>query len=134
MIIITVFNICNIINPSTKYGEMDYVTVENIEIPTLYKYTKYNDVFTTIYERNYNDGNIVSSYLIVFYKEKIPKEYINNYTNELIKLDYKKVIYDGNAFYVQNNPGDSSFQYIYIGELQIQYGVCTSGYYEDVLK
>ena len=62
------------------------------------------------------------------------KDYTNYYKDELIKLGYKKVKHNGNELYVQNNLNDSSFQYIYIGDLQISYGVCTSGYYEDILK
>lgn len=134
IIIIIGFNMYNIINPSTRYGKMDYATIENIKIPTIYKYTKCDGVFSTIYIRNTRSEDLVGSYLTVFYLEKIPKDYTNYYKDELIKLGYKKVKHNGNELYVQNNLNDSSFQYIYIGDLQISYGVCTSGYYEDILK
>lgn len=123
-----------LVNPSNKYGKVDYIEIENNQIPTLYKYTKYDDIFASIYQKDLSDSNIVVTFITIYYKSKIPDNYVEEYKEKLIELGYNCVEYQGEELYVKDNDRKSSFQYIFIGDLQVKYGICKSGYYKNVLK
>ena len=123
-----------IIGSSSKYADVDYVKVDNVQIPTLYKYTRYNNVFTTRKISNLTQGNIRGSYVVIFYNNAIPETYKDTYIKELKKQGYKEVTYQDNELYVKNIENNTKFIYVIVSNLQVKYGVCTSGRYENILK
>ena len=119
----------------TKYtGREDYYEIEGLQIPTLYKYTQYSDVFMIREEKNHSDKNMKVEYVVIFYNDPITQEQKDKYVSELYKLGYKEFTYEGTLLYVLNSEDNSSFKYIYVGGAQAKYGVCTSGTYQKVFK
>lgn len=132
---------------SVRLAKKDYLEVEGFEIPTFYKYTKKGDnVLLIKYFENYQEENITVSLYTILFKNTLDGSDIIAYKKALLDLGYKRVIIRDNSknnkseknadyyIYVLNNEGDNSFQYVYIGNSQVKYGVCTSGYYEKVLE
>ena len=135
VIIIIIFgSIILLISSLKSYADVDYVEINNVQIPTLYKYTQYDDVFITRKISNLVEGNFKGSYVVLFFNQAIPTEYKDIYINELDKLQYENVVYNGTEFYVKNIENNTNFIYIMISNLQIKYGICTSGRYENILK
>lgn len=134
IVVIIISTIFYLINSLKRYSDVDYVEFGGMQIPTIYKYTNYEDVFLTRKIENLFDGNVSGSYVVIFYNSKIPNEYKDTYAEELKKLGYEKVIYNDAEFYVRNIENDTKFLYVMLSNLQIKYGICTSGRYEDILK
>lgn len=118
-----------------KYtGKEKYYEIRGLKIPTLYQFTEFSDVFMVIEEKNVEENNKKGDYVVVFYKYEIPENIKNNYRENLYEFSYRPVLYNGNELYVLNSDDNLSFSYVMIGKLQIKYGVCISGPYEDVLQ
>ena len=135
VIIIAVFSVITyFINSFTRYANVDYIEFNNEQIPTLYKYTQYDDVFITKKNSNLLIDGVRGSYVVIFYNNAIPMEYKNDYAEKLNDLGYEYIKYNGTEFYVKNIENNTKFIYIMLADLQIKYGICTSGCYEDILK
>lgn len=132
---------------TVRLAKKDYLEVEGFEIPTFYKYTKKGDnAYFIKYFDNYQEDNITVSFYTILFKNTLDGSDIIAYKKALLDLGYKRVTIRDNSknnkskknadyyIYVLNNEGDNSFQYVYIGNSQVKYGVCTSGYYEKVLE
>lgn len=132
---------------TVRLAKKDYLEVEGFEIPTFYKYIKKGDnVLLIKYFDKYQEENITASFFAIHFKYALVSSDIITYKKALLDLGYKRVTIRDNSknnkskknadyyIYVLNNEGDNSFQYVYIGDYQVKYGVCTSGYYEKVLE
>ena len=120
--------------PSKYKGNEEYYEIEGVQIPTLYKYTGNADVFMINEVNDLKEGNIKGSFITIFYNNKMPTEIINTYIDEIGKIGYEKINYEETDLYVKNVEDNTKFIYIFIDELQVKYGVCVSGKYEDILK
>ena len=134
IVAIIILSIFYLINSFKRYSDVDYVEFSGTQIPTIYKYTNHEDVFMTRKIENFSDGNVSGSYVVIFYNSQIPNEYKNTYAEELKKLGYEKIIYNDTEFYVRNIENNTKFVYVMLSNLQIKYGICTSGRYENILK
>ena len=114
-------------------GRKEFVELNGVQIPTLYKYTEYDDIVMSINNIKISEDGVTVNYSIVHYKEDIPQRLQDIYTKELTKLGYEYIEYQGSDFWVLNIDNDSKFIYIMISENQVKYGVCYSGRYEEIL-
>ena len=123
-----------ILNSLTNYIDAEYVVLNRVQIPTMYKYTKYDDIFITRKVSGLLLGDVFGGYVVLFCNSEIPKEYKEIYVKELEKIEYNHVVYNGTDFYVKNIDNNTKFIYIMLSDAQIKYGLCTTGRYEDILK
>ena len=129
-----IFIQCVETEPSKYNGKENYYEIQGIQIPTLYLFTEFSDVFSVQEVKDVKDKNLKGEYVVVFYNQEIPENIKNNYRENLHEFSYRKILYNENELYVLNNGDNTSFSYIIIGKLQVKYGVCVSGPYEDVLQ
>ena len=120
--------------PSKYRGNELSYEIEGQTIPTLYAYTKHTDVFMIKEHKDHSDKNMKVEYVVIFYKTPLTKELTDTYVAELYKQGYKDVVHEGTLLYVLNSEDETSFKYVYIGNTQVKYGVCSSGTYQKVFK
>lgn len=120
--------------PSKYNGNEAYYEIEGQIIPTLYSYTEHADVFMVNEHKDHSDKDMKVEYVVVFYNNPLTKDLTDSYVAELYKQEYKDIVYEDSLLYVLNSEDQTSFKYVYIGDTQVKYGVCTSGTYQKVLK
>ena len=120
--------------PSKYTGKEEYYIVEGMQIPTLYKFTGHGNAYMAKEINDLVEGNIKGSFISIYYNEEIPEEKVNTFIEEIQKIGFQKIFYDGSEMYVKNSEDKTKFAYIFMNEIQVKYGVCVSGKYEDILK
>lgn len=120
--------------PSQYTGKEEYYEIQNLQIPTLYQYTEFSDIFLVNEIKDFDNKNMKSEYVVVYYNTVIPDELKDNYRENLHELSYTKLLYNERELYVLNSDDNSKFKYVMIGDTQVKYGVCVSGPYEEVLQ
>lgn len=127
-----ILTIYHIFFPSSSLGLRDELEINEIKIPTLYKYTKHDDVFFSVSLQNIPEEDKMD-FIIVSYKDKIPLEKINMYKDALEALGYSAELIEGTETYFYEVPDKSSYICIIINGAQISYGVVTDKEYQIIL-
>lgn len=125
-----------------EYSTLDEISYNTgSKIPTLYKYTKYQNAISTKYR--YEDdrfGYSVTTIEISF--SDIPEEYLDTYKNALIQEGYSYVAdWDGDEVYTKAEKGihpqtlktEDFNSFIIVGKTRVIYGVLL-GDYERIFK
>lgn len=120
--------------PSKYKGTEAYYEIANQNIPTLYAYTEHADVFMVKEHKDHSNKDMKVEYVVIFYNTPLTEEITDTYVTELYKQGYTDTVYEDTLLYVLNSEDNTSFKYVYIGDTQIKYGVCTSGTYQQVFK
>lgn len=118
--------------PNYKNGE--YIVVNNLEIPTINKFIKYDIKGNAISFDKIDKDKFVYNVTLI-YIEPIPTEYINVYVNNLIDLGYEE-IYDleENRFYIKRNVKNNQNIIIGIFDNEIEYNVVSNNYLSEIFK
>lgn len=128
-----VLTIYHMFFPAKSYGLKDELEINQIEIPTLYKYTKYDDVFFAVSLQNVPEEDKMD-FIVVSYKDRIPLKEINVYKDALESLGYKCEFIEETETYFYEIPEKSSYICIIIRGAQISYGVITDVEYQRILN
>ena len=120
--------------PSKYKGNESFYEIAGQSIPTLFAYTEHEDVFTIKEHKDHSNKDMKVEYVVIFYNTPLTKELTDSYVSELYKNGYEDIVYEDTLLYVLNSEDGTSFKYIYIGNTQVKYGVCTSGTYQKVFK
>lgn len=83
-----------------NYANKDYVTIDGIQIPTVYKYSKYDNAFLSLQMKEQADVtdengktiNCKSNFISIAYinEKKVPQEYLDTYEIELKEQGFLK--------------------------------------------
>ena len=112
-----ILTIYHIFFPSSSLGLRDELEINEIKIPTLYKYTKHDDVFFSVSLQNIPEEDKMD-FIIVSYKDRIPLEKINMYKDALESLGYSAELIEGTETYFYEVPDKSSYICIIINGAQ----------------
>lgn len=111
----------------------EYIEVNGIQIPSLYKLTQYEgEVFFTSKESGYDNGIRISNTTFI-YEKTIPIGVRDSFEDELLDLGYVIIINDGTEIYVRNESEDT-FSYVCIFNTEVEYGVGIGGTYKDLFN
>ena len=118
----------------SKVDKSEFVKIYGIEIPTLYKYTQYEEpiIFSS------NDTGIENGVKLKvhtkIYKSDIPLMFIKDFEEGLKEDGYVKVTKGDGLMLVKNNE-NGGFSYVYITAScsEIEYGASANGTYDLIL-
>lgn len=121
MIVIYLYNF-------TDYGTDEFIKYGDETIPTLYKYTGYDDVFWSNKRFGVKQGDVKGDYVVIFYNNKIPTEYVEDYIEELQDEGFNEMEMYGETIYAKpleySKKGDT-YLCVMVFSGQVKYGKFT---------
>ena len=117
-----------------NFKNEEYIVVNNIEIPTINKFTEYDKKANAIsFDKIEKDKFVYNVTLI--YIDPIPAEYISIYANNLIDLGYEEIYdFEENRFYVKRNIKNNQNIIIGIFNNEIEYNVVSNNYLSEIFE
>ena len=123
-IMMIVIYLCNY----TDYGTDEFIKYGDEAIPTLYKYTGYDDVFWAHKMFGVEQGDVKGDYVVIFYKNKIPTEYVEDYIVELQNEGFNEMEMYGETIYakpLKHSKNGNTYICVMIYDLQVKYAKFT---------
>lgn len=130
---LTLLSLYYIFVPAKGYGLEEEITINNITIPTLYKYSKDEEVFAaTSFQSLPEDER--SNFVTVAYKNPIPKVDMDVYISALENYyGYEMHTIQGTTTYMLDIPEKRSYACVIINNASLSYGVLTYEEYQMAL-
>ena len=129
-----IVSVISLFLPGARVDKSEFVKIHGIEIPTLYKYTQYEEpiIFSS------NDTGIENGVKLKvhtkIYENDIPLMFIKDFEEGLKEDGYVKVTKGEGMMFVKNN-ANGGFSYVYIAAScnEIEYGASANGTYDLIL-
>ena len=129
-----IVSVISLFFPGSIGDKSEFVKIYGIEIPTLYKYTQYEEptIFDTMNSGTENGVKLKVHTKI--YENDIPLMFIKDFEEGLKEDGYVKVTKGEGMMFVKNN-ANGGFSYVYIAASckEIEYGASDNGTYDLIL-
>ena len=129
-----IVSVISLFFPGSIGDKSEFVKIYGIEIPTLYKYTQYEEptIFDTMNSGTENGVKLKVHTKI--YEHDIPLMFIKDFEEGLKEDGYVKVTKGEGMMFVKNN-ANGGFSYVYIAAScnEIEYGASANGTYDLIL-